>query len=258
MAEADDPAAKRRTPRRSSPRRATSARKGTSTTSPRRSSGPCVSSSSSSRPRRSSASRNRLDDRRLRQHAARQRDALVPGSPGARPHRLVRVPGGRRLRLRHHDRRRPRHHGSGKPGRLRRGRQERGLQHPAPARAVAERLHHAVALLPIPLLRHPQDAPPSARQGARRVSGRLRHARRAFRDAHAHPDREDEARAGRPRRRAYWEKLINWQFLAAQGTIDAADLDLFLWADTGAEAWRTIVDFYGPHPLASACLRNAR
>jgi uncharacterized protein (TIGR00730 family) len=45
--------------------------------------------------------------------------------------------------------------------------------------------------------------------------------------------------------REYWETLVNWRFLAENGAIDAADLDLFLWADTGAEAWRLIIDFYG-------------
>src|ERR1039457_3923541 len=64
---------------------------------------------------------------------------------------------------------------------------------------MAERIHHAVALLPVPLLRHPQDAPPHACPCARRLPWRLRHARRAVRDAHARPDREDEARPDRPR-----------------------------------------------------------
>ena len=58
--------------------------------------------------------------------------------------------------------------------------------------------------------------------------------------------------------REYWEKVVNWKFLAEQGTIDAADLDLFLWAETGAEAWRLIMDFYSRAGTTPLPPRDAR
>ncbi len=48
--------------------------------------------------------------------------------------------------------------------------------------------------------------------------------------------------------RAYWEKLVNWQFLVEEGAIAKEDLDLIRFAEGGAEAWAAIVDFYGRHP----------
>jgi len=45
--------------------------------------------------------------------------------------------------------------------------------------------------------------------------------------------------------RAYWEKLIDWRFLADEGAIAVEDLDLFSYAETAAEIWKQIVDFYG-------------
>ena len=49
--------------------------------------------------------------------------------------------------------------------------------------------------------------------------------------------------------RAYWEKLINWQFLVDEGGIAPEDLGLISWAEGGAEAWSAIVDFYARHPV---------
>jgi uncharacterized protein (TIGR00730 family) len=48
--------------------------------------------------------------------------------------------------------------------------------------------------------------------------------------------------------RAYWEKLINWQFLVDEGGIAPEDLGLISWAESAAEAWDAIVDFYSRHP----------
>jgi uncharacterized protein (TIGR00730 family) len=48
--------------------------------------------------------------------------------------------------------------------------------------------------------------------------------------------------------RAYWEKLINWQFLVDEGGIAPEDLSLISWAEGGAEAWNSIVDYYTRHP----------
>ena len=59
--------------------------------------------------------------------------------------------------------------------------------------------------------------------------------------------------------RAYWEKLINWQFLVDEGVIAPEDLELMSCAEGGAEAWAAIVDFYARHPalpgLAAALMR---
>ncbi len=44
--------------------------------------------------------------------------------------------------------------------------------------------------------------------------------------------------------REYWEKAINFPFLADEGVIDEADLDLFRYADTPEEAWDMIVRFH--------------
>jgi uncharacterized protein (TIGR00730 family) len=45
--------------------------------------------------------------------------------------------------------------------------------------------------------------------------------------------------------RGYWEKLVNWQLFVDEGTIDPEDVELFSYAETAAEAWETIVGYYG-------------
>ena len=40
--------------------------------------------------------------------------------------------------------------------------------------------------------------------------------------------------------REYWRHVIDFQFLADQGTIADADLDLVSYAETAAEAWEII------------------
>ncbi len=42
----------------------------------------------------------------------------------------------------------------------------------------------------------------------------------------------------------YWEKVVNWEFLLEEGLVGAEDLRLFSWAETGAEAWQKILEFY--------------
>jgi uncharacterized protein (TIGR00730 family) len=44
--------------------------------------------------------------------------------------------------------------------------------------------------------------------------------------------------------REYWEKAVNFQFLADEGTIDDENLDLFRYADTAEEAWQIIQQFH--------------
>ena len=43
---------------------------------------------------------------------------------------------------------------------------------------------------------------------------------------------------------AYWRRLLDAEFLAAEGMIDAEDRDLVSYAETAAEVWRIIVDWY--------------
>ncbi|MGW8256140.1 MAG: LOG family protein [Thermoguttaceae bacterium] len=44
--------------------------------------------------------------------------------------------------------------------------------------------------------------------------------------------------------REYWQKAINFSFLADAGTIDDCDLDLFRYAETAEEAWQMIQKFH--------------
>ena len=40
--------------------------------------------------------------------------------------------------------------------------------------------------------------------------------------------------------REYWQQVVNFQFLADQGTIADEDIELISYAETAAEAWETI------------------
>jgi uncharacterized protein (TIGR00730 family) len=44
--------------------------------------------------------------------------------------------------------------------------------------------------------------------------------------------------------RGYWTKVLNLHFLADEGAIDDADLDLIQYAETAEEAWHRIVEFH--------------
>ena len=44
--------------------------------------------------------------------------------------------------------------------------------------------------------------------------------------------------------REFWEKAVNFQFLADEGVIDDADLDLFQYAQTPEQAWEMISEFH--------------
>lgn len=44
--------------------------------------------------------------------------------------------------------------------------------------------------------------------------------------------------------RKFWDNVINFRFLADEGTIDDGDLDLLRFADTPDEAWKIIRDFH--------------
>ena len=44
--------------------------------------------------------------------------------------------------------------------------------------------------------------------------------------------------------REYWQRAIDFQFLADQGTVGDADLDLFRFVDTAEEAWEIIRKFH--------------
>ena len=44
--------------------------------------------------------------------------------------------------------------------------------------------------------------------------------------------------------REFWNKVINFEALAEEGTINYADLDLFHWCETAEDAWCHIAEFY--------------
>lgn len=44
--------------------------------------------------------------------------------------------------------------------------------------------------------------------------------------------------------REYWERLINFDVMVDEGTIEASDLELFQYAETADEAWQIIRDYY--------------
>ncbi len=48
--------------------------------------------------------------------------------------------------------------------------------------------------------------------------------------------------------RAYWEKLLDFDFLVQEGMIAAADLSLFTYAETADGAWAAIQNWYADHP----------
>ena len=45
--------------------------------------------------------------------------------------------------------------------------------------------------------------------------------------------------------REYWERVIDFRYLADEGTIDDRDLDLFRYAETAEQAWEMIAKFHG-------------
>lgn len=48
--------------------------------------------------------------------------------------------------------------------------------------------------------------------------------------------------------REFWQKAVNFEFLAEEGVIAPEDLNLFQYVETAEEAWRIIADFYnGSH-----------
>ena len=49
--------------------------------------------------------------------------------------------------------------------------------------------------------------------------------------------------------REYWNRLVDWQYLVDEGSVDPKDRELIAFAETASEAWRIIIDFYGNwHP----------
>ncbi len=48
--------------------------------------------------------------------------------------------------------------------------------------------------------------------------------------------------------RAYWQRVIDFQFLADEGVLTDANLKLFCYADTPEEAWNQIRSFHAAAP----------
>jgi uncharacterized protein (TIGR00730 family) len=44
--------------------------------------------------------------------------------------------------------------------------------------------------------------------------------------------------------KTFWDKLLDFNFLVDEGTIDEADLKLFQYAETAEEIWKLIGSFY--------------
>jgi uncharacterized protein (TIGR00730 family) len=51
--------------------------------------------------------------------------------------------------------------------------------------------------------------------------------------------------------RAFWDQVINFRFLADEGTVHESDLDLFSYAETPQQAWDTILRFHAGNPDAA-------
>ena len=45
-------------------------------------------------------------------------------------------------------------------------------------------------------------------------------------------------------KRAYWQRVVNFDALVEEGVIDARDIDLFRFVETAAEAWAAIEQYY--------------
>lgn len=43
---------------------------------------------------------------------------------------------------------------------------------------------------------------------------------------------------------SFWRRVVDFDFLVSEGMIDPADLELFCYAETAAEVWQSIVDWY--------------
>lgn len=51
--------------------------------------------------------------------------------------------------------------------------------------------------------------------------------------------------------REFWEKFLNWQYLADSGLIGPDDLSIFRYAETAQEGWGHICEFWRQHPSAN-------
>lgn len=45
--------------------------------------------------------------------------------------------------------------------------------------------------------------------------------------------------------RKFWDRVINFEALAEEGTISSQDIELFRWCETAEDAWDCITEFYG-------------
>ena len=175
--------------------------------------------------------------RRCPGRADRRQEPLLRRGPRVRPAGLVRVPGGRQVRLRDRHRRRAGHHGGGQPRRFDVGAKSIGLN----------------IRLPQEQQPNPYITPELCFQFHYFAIRKLHFLLRAkalvvFPGGFGTLDELFDAltlrQTGRMQDipiimfgREYWEQVINFQFLADEGTIDDHDLDLFRYAETPQEAW---------------------
>ncbi len=58
--------------------------------------------------------------------------------------------------------------------------------------------------------------------------------------------------------REFWQRTFNAEFLAAEGTIDPEDLELFGFAETGAEAWQMVCDWHAAAGTPDLSLKGSK
>ena len=58
-------------------------------------------------------------------------------------------------------------------------------------------------------------------------------------------DRVMETLAAGPARRAFWERLIDWDYLVETGMISPEDVNLFRYVESAEEAWGILRNEYG-------------
>ena len=121
-----------------------------------------------------------------------------------------------------------------------------GLNIVLPHEQVPNPLHHARAVLPVPLLRAAQDALPDARRRAGRAfpaaSARSTSCSRCSRWS-----RPASRGCGRSccSAREFWTRLIDFDLLIETGMISPDDVHLFHFVETAEEAWAALGAEYG-------------
>jgi predicted Rossmann-fold nucleotide-binding protein len=108
-------------------------------------------------------------------------------------------------------------------------------------RGGAESVHHAGAHIPLPLLRHAQDAPGHARERPGDLSRRVWHVDELFEILTLRQTQKAPPIPIVLFDRTYWQRVINFEALAAEAMIDRNNLELFDYAESAEEVWQMLV-----------------